>query len=150
MLIKQECIPVGCVPPTAVAIPGGLHHAPPRSRHPSPQSRHPPGSRNPQTRHPPSRHPPRSRHPLGADTPLGADPPGTDIPPPPWTESQMPCSNFVAGGNNCVPSVLALNLPEGNRSINPFELSNNQILTLTIPKLDNTPFIWYIYRFSSN
>ena len=46
--LKQECIPVGCVPSAAVAVsPGG-----------SAQTKHPP-----QTRHlPPTRH-----HPLGAD-----------------------------------------------------------------------------------
>ena len=34
----QECIPVGCVPPAAVAVTGGSPPQPPRSRHP-PQSR---------------------------------------------------------------------------------------------------------------
>ena len=29
---KQECIPVGCVPPTALAIRGGLHQTPPPPR----------------------------------------------------------------------------------------------------------------------
>ena len=33
-LFKQECMPVGCVPPAAVAVRGGLHQAPPRIRHP--------------------------------------------------------------------------------------------------------------------
>ena len=37
---KQECIPVGCVPPAAVAVRGGLHQAPP-----GPGT--PPGSRPP-------------------------------------------------------------------------------------------------------
>ena len=27
--VKQECIPVGCLPPVAVAVPGGLHQPPP-------------------------------------------------------------------------------------------------------------------------
>ena len=26
--LKQECIPVGCVPPAAVTVLGGLHQAP--------------------------------------------------------------------------------------------------------------------------
>ena len=40
MFEKQECIPVGCVPPTAVAVLGVLHT-------------NPPGSRPPRTRYPP-------------------------------------------------------------------------------------------------
>ena len=55
-----ECIPVGCVPPAAVAVPGGLHQAPPGSRPlwdqtPPPGTRHPPGAETPpweQTHHP--------------------------------------------------------------------------------------------------
>ena len=31
---EQECIPVGCVPPAAVAVRGGLHRAHPPTRHP--------------------------------------------------------------------------------------------------------------------
>ena len=55
---KQECIPVGCVVPTAVAVQGGLHQAPPGSRHP-PGPGSPPGSRHPPTtRHPPEQAPP--------------------------------------------------------------------------------------------
>ena len=46
--IKQECIPVGCVPPAAVAVPGG---APPCT---------PPGTRHP---HPPDQAPPREQAP---------------------------------------------------------------------------------------
>ena len=34
---EQECIPVGCVPPAAVAVPGGgLHQAPPPEQAPPP------------------------------------------------------------------------------------------------------------------
>ena len=58
--ILQECIPVGCIPPAAVAVLMGLHQAPPREQAPpsneqtSPGSRHPPQSRHlPGTRHPP-------------------------------------------------------------------------------------------------
>ena len=43
--IRQECIPVGCVPPTAVAVRGAIstRHSPPsRSRTPPPWSMHPP------------------------------------------------------------------------------------------------------------
>ena len=59
---KQECIPVGCVPPAAVAVPGG-HHQPPQgadppgTRHSSPRSKPPPG--RPAARHagiPPAMH----------------------------------------------------------------------------------------------
>ena len=42
---KQECIPVGYVPPEAVAVPGGLHQAtlpPGRSTHPLPREEPPP------------------------------------------------------------------------------------------------------------
>ena len=46
VVLKQGCIPVGCVPPAAVAIWGGS----------------PPGT-------PQEQAPPTSRHPLGADTP---------------------------------------------------------------------------------
>ena len=42
---KQEFIPVGCVPPTAVAIQGGLHQAPPRGS--TSQTNHPPGGSTP-------------------------------------------------------------------------------------------------------
>ena len=44
----QECIPVGCVPPAAVAVTGGSPH-PPRAGTP--------GADTPQSRHPRSRHP---------------------------------------------------------------------------------------------
>ena len=91
LICKQECIPVGCVPPTEVAIPGvwGLHQASPRAGTPQDQtsphrSRHPP-DQTPGSRPPRSRHPPWARH-------------------PPLTESQtpvktLPCPTFVAGGN---------------------------------------------------
>ena len=78
---KQECIPVGCVPPAAVAV-GGVstrHH--PRSRHPpqdqTPQSRYPPGTRPPWSRYPPRTKPPKQ------------------VPPPLWTESQTPVKNIT-------------------------------------------------------
>ena len=41
----QECIPVGCVPPGAVAVRGVSTRHPPGSRHP-PRSRHPPVDRH--------------------------------------------------------------------------------------------------------
>ena len=52
---EQECIPVGCVPPTAVAVGGGLHHAPPREQTTPDQA-------PPQTGTPREQTPPRSRH----------------------------------------------------------------------------------------
>ena len=62
---KQECIPVGCVPPAAVAVLGGLHQAnplPPGEQAPLPRDQTP--SPPPRSRHPSgTRHPPRSRHP---------------------------------------------------------------------------------------
>ena len=48
LLLEQECIPVGCVPPAAVAIRAAPGTPPPGTRHPSP-----PRSRAPQSRHPP-------------------------------------------------------------------------------------------------
>ena len=68
---KQECIPVGCVAPAAVAVlGGGLHQAPPWEQTPTPG----PG---PPEADPPDQAPPR------------ADPP-RDQAPPLWTESQTP------------------------------------------------------------
>ena len=70
--MKQECIPVGCVPPAAVAIWGGLHQTPPWTR--PPRTRHTP---RPGTRHTPSLQP------------------GT--PPFPWTDTPvniLPCPKF--------------------------------------------------------
>ena len=67
---KEECIPVGCVPPAAVTISVG-------SPHPWEQTT-PSGAGTPLG----SRHPPwEQAPPLGADTPHGADPPGTGTPP---------------------------------------------------------------------
>ena len=42
---QQECIPVGCVPPAALAIWGVSTRHPPRTRLPLPRSRHPPVNR---------------------------------------------------------------------------------------------------------
>ena len=55
---QQECIPVGCVPPAAVAVPGGLHQAPPDQT-------------------PPDQAPPKEQAPPGPGTPVGPDPPGS-------------------------------------------------------------------------
>ena len=94
-LDKQECIPVGCLSPAGVAVPGGgfsTRH-PPGIRHPPEQT--PPGTRHPsaRTRQPPAADPPGSRHPL----------PGTRTPLLPESQTPvkiLPCPNFVAGGNN--------------------------------------------------
>ena len=57
---EQECIPVGCVSPAAVAFTGGVsNHPPTRTRHPLPDQA------SPQEQTPS----------------LGADPPGADSPP---------------------------------------------------------------------
>ena len=48
--VKQECIPVGCVLPAAVAVRGGgLHQSPPTASgtRPPPRTRHPPGPDTP-------------------------------------------------------------------------------------------------------
>ena len=78
--IKQECIPVGCVLPAAVAVQGGLHQVPPRpstpqDQTPSPTRNPPPGTRLPQnqaspkTRSPWDQTPPPTRHPSGTRHP---------------------------------------------------------------------------------
>ena len=53
---KWECIPVGCVPPAAVAVPGASTRHPPWSRPPPPWEQTPP-EQTPSTR---SRQPPRA------------------------------------------------------------------------------------------
>ena len=51
---KQECIPVGCVPPAAVAISGGFPHTPPGARPPPIRDQTTPGPGTPPgTRHRP-------------------------------------------------------------------------------------------------
>ena len=56
-LSEQECIPVGCVPPAAVAIWGSPHQAPPGADTPQDQTppwdQASPRSRPPRTRQPP-------------------------------------------------------------------------------------------------
>ena len=96
---KQECIPVGCVPPAAVAVEGVSTRYPPGSRHAlgpdipqnqapplgpgtPPRTRHPPGPDTPRDQAPPGTRPPWTRHPPGAGSPL-------------WTESQTPVKNYL-------------------------------------------------------
>ena len=74
--MKQECIPVGCVPPAAVAIPGGGGLYTPLGADP-PREQTPPGSRHLQGwawRPPLARSP--STYPLdvGLETPLARSP----------------------------------------------------------------------------
>ena len=58
-LWKQECIPVGCIPPTAVAITGGSPHPPPPwEQAPPPREQAPPQEQGPRSRHPPGPDPP--------------------------------------------------------------------------------------------
>ena len=88
-ITQQECIPVGCVPPAAVAAPGG-----------SPQGtipeEAPPGGSTPQ-----GKHPPRRNHP-----PEEAPPPGRKHPPLPVNRMTNRCKNITlrqtsfAGGIN--------------------------------------------------
>ena len=101
---KQECILVGCVPPAAVAVPGG---SPPGTPTP-PQKQTPPGAGTPQDQTPPG-----TRHPPGPDSlwTRHLPPPGPD--PPLWTEFlthaseniTLPQTSF-AGGNNRLASHL--------------------------------------------
>ena len=62
-ILKQEYIPVGCIPHTAVAVMGWSPH--PRSRHSPGAGTLSPGA---------GILPPRSRYPLGAGTPLARSP----------------------------------------------------------------------------
>ena len=84
---RQECIPVGCVPPAVVAVWGGLHQAPPWIR------------------------PSQDQAPPGEDTPPGPDPPRTRHPP--VNRMTNRCKNITlpqtsfAGGKN-TPSVVTL------------------------------------------
>ena len=74
----QEWIPVGCVPPAAVAI-GGVSTSHPGTRPPGtrPPTRHPPGTRlPPKNRHPPGTRPLQTRHPPDQTSPR----PGTPLP----------------------------------------------------------------------
>ena len=64
---KEECIPVGCVPPAAVAVRGALHQAPPLDQA-SPRTR-----QLPQTWH--SCPPPGTRHSPDPGTPRDQAPP---------------------------------------------------------------------------
>ena len=87
--IIQECIPVGCVPPAAVAIGGGgLHQAPPRIEA-TPRRKHlPPG-----LKHTPweEAHPPKRKHPPRMEAPPGRRHLGGSTPPrrkhPPWEQN---------------------------------------------------------------
>ena len=71
-LNKQECIPVGCLPPAAVTSGGWAGGV---------STRHPPGIRHP----PGTRHPPH-----GSRPPPEQAPPLEQAPPTLWTESQTP------------------------------------------------------------
>ena len=73
----QECIPVGCVPPAAVAVTGGSPHTP---------SRHPP-EQIPPEQAPPEQTPPRQ---IPLNCPLRCGP-GPDPPQlPPWVWAWKP------------------------------------------------------------
>ena len=67
-LAKQECIPVECVTPAAVAAPGGLHQAPQEQAPPFDQA--PPQSRPPWDQAPPGAHPPEHKPPESTPSPL--------------------------------------------------------------------------------
>ena len=92
-MYKQECIPVGCVPPTTVAVTGGGAPHPPEQA--PPQIRHPLPEQTPQSRHPPGQIP--LNFPLGAGLDqipynllLGCGP-GPDPPQlPPWVWAWKP------------------------------------------------------------
>ena len=82
---QQECIPVGCVPPAAVAVrgEGGLHQAaPPGPGTPAIRHTHPQDQAPPRTRDTPpwDKAPPGTRHPLRPGTPSDQAPPQTRHP----------------------------------------------------------------------
>ena len=85
---KQECIPVGCVPPAAVAVRGGLHQAPSRA---DPQSRPPTGPGNTPDEAPPDQAPPTSRPPAPGNRHRL---PGSR-PPPPVNRITDTCKNIT-------------------------------------------------------
>ena len=91
MPVKQECIPVGCVPPTAVAVGGGLHHA-----HPPPWTMH-----LPWTMHTPGPCLPPDHAPPGPCTPPDHAPPSPGPCIPLWTDTRLLtyylAPNFVCG-----------------------------------------------------
>ena len=63
LILKQECIPVGCVPPAAVTVGGiGFHQVPPPPTSP-PQDQAPPPRP-----YPPGTGPPGTRHPRGQNS----------------------------------------------------------------------------------
>ena len=119
-LSKQECIPVGCVPPTAIAVFPAMHapcHAcPPRHTHPllcMPPTMHaPPATHTPCFACPPLCIPPLPCMLPATHTFLSCMPPVPHMPPchacphPCGQNSRhtlvkiLPCRNFVAGGNN--------------------------------------------------
>ena len=91
-LLKQECIPVGCVPPAAVAVTGSLHNPP--CSHPAAD---PPGAGTPPPQHTLCR--PLEQAPPWQQTPWSGHPP-------PWTEFLTHASLFAGGKNQ-----LQLNFP---------------------------------------
>ena len=113
-LVKQECIPVGCVPPARYCTGELSLTETPQAE--TPQTKTPLG-RDPPDRDPPWQRPPRQRPPW-VETPQTETPPGQRSPRqrPPWAETPqtetplwtewhtgvktLSCHNFIAGGNN--------------------------------------------------
>ena len=105
-LYKQECIPVGCVPPAAVAIRGSppgtpLDQTPLEPGIPPGADPPPPGAGTPQTRQSPRAGIPWTRHPTVPGTPPDQAPPD-QAPPCGQTHDckhiTLPQTSF-AGGN---------------------------------------------------
>ena len=106
-MIKQECIPVGCVPSAVVAVSPGrggvwpqcmLGYQPPPDQTPPPEqtpprTRHcPPGPDTPQTRHTPGPDTPQDQTPSGTRHPLEQTLPGTRHTP---TLDRHACENIA-------------------------------------------------------
>ena len=105
--LKQECIPVGCVPPALYRM-GGLPDRQP------PPDRDPPGQRPSLDRHPPWTETPQDRDPPWTETPQDRDPSPGQRPHCEQNHRQvlkhyLPATSF-AGGNETNSSVHALNL----------------------------------------
>ena len=80
---KQECIPIGCVPPARCRTGGVSMTETPRTETIQP------GWRTPRTETPPDRDP-RDKDPPGTETPQDGDPPGQTPQRPPSTETKTP------------------------------------------------------------
>ena len=107
---KQESIPVGCIPPAAVAITGGLHT--------HPRAGTPPEQAPPWSRHPPEQAPPPSQIPLNFPLGCGPGPDPPQFPPWLWAWTRSPSTSPWLWAWT-PPSQIPLNFPLGCGPENP-------------------------------